>query len=656
MVVQPKASPIFGYKLGPSGWVFTEPPNVPPLLSPHQQVETRCLLWRMSYSSLRSTSAIEEPLLARSFARKDPYIEVSDTHVRRRKFGPVGHFEYHLLDYIFLAKFTQDLNKHLGCYWNLQTTEVGGPGRHHGPFSVCSPPGDLLIKPPITSHLTRSDALTCDPLGDTFPTPTIEWLYKIGPLPKPRGYANTGAGATSKTSKTLKISSLPEPGFYIFTCTASAPCNGNNLSSQVDVQFIVAPDGSKGFTTVNVSPKISLTLGTIHVECPSILSGLTAKHLTWFRLGHAVQHVYPEESAKAQVLYHHNLLNGTVDIKHPYLIAYQREVDAQTVFAIDIRPTSYEDSGFYGCSIEAFNPGIGMNSTKLSQLSSQPTCLVLDIDAPTLELKPSSTESCYREGEILSITCESVAYQGFCGDNDKPMGLRLFTTITALHISNDVNYSRRLNVASSVITGVSPPKKKLIYTPVELRVARHHNGARVTCETSPHSNDARFEVEWHKLEEKLSKRSSIKLCVLFPPSKLIIDPPPSEQVSQQQVDFVLGVGEVVSCMADGNPPPQVTMDAFEVKKGSLDAMVSKGLGGFSEWVDTSRAPPNWPTTSFDGGTGVSMTVKREAGASPGIIYTGICTARNTINGKEETSHKVNFNYLHNEADKWRIRN
>ncbi|KAH9283844.1 hypothetical protein ECG_04005 [Echinococcus granulosus] len=448
-------------------------------------------------------------------------------------------------------------------------------------------------------------------------------------------------------SSELRLSDLPSPGFYVYTCRAASKCGGKDMISEKDVQFIVlADENSTVFTTVKISSQIVLIPGQITVVCPSILtenSGLIAKNLQWFRLYRQVNMVSSESNPFAHHLSHHDLINGTVTTNHSNFIAYQQQQGRDLIFAMNIKPSSFNDFGYYGCAFGATKMVGHSTDLVLSQISAQPVCLVRNTTGTTIRLSPFRSEACYYVGEILSVECEAMAYQAFCVEDDKPLGVGLLSTVATLKISRVENATTKaLHVASAIITGANPPKKLIYFSPVLLNISYSHNNAILTCEVRPEIGNKlyNFSTDWNKLQLQLIRRATAKICVFFPPSNIIISPPPPDQVSEKDVAFVLNSEEWVTCLASGNPAPLVSLDAYPLRKGAISEVMRLGLSGIGRWRDPARLQPNWPTAVMRNDTGSMMLVKKELGDPKDLIYVGVCHATNEINGEEKTAYKL----------------
>lgn len=584
------------------------------------------------------------------FTSQDSQItQVSRNNLHIDQLKIFGYYNYYLLEHSWNVNARRDGMKYVGCYWRLQTKEGRNLGRKFGPLRVCGPSNGLKVAPEVTKPLKRDAILNCYNDGAIFEKSTIHWIYKLGPLPRPKDLDETQRHKVTMHSSELKLSDLPSPGFYVYTCRATSKCGGKDMISEKDVQFIVlADENSTLFTTVRISPQIVLIPAQINVVCPSILtknSDLIAKSLQWFRLYRQGNMISPESDPFAHRLSYHDLINGTVTANHSNFIAYQHQQGGELIFAIDIKPSSFNDFGYYGCAFGATKTVEDSNDLVLSQVSAHPVCLIRNATGATIRLFPSRAEACYHVGEFLSVECEAMAYQAFCVEDDKPLGVGLLSTVATLNISNVENVTTEvLRISSSIITGANPPKKLIYFSPVLLNLSHSHNDAILTCEIRPKINNNlyNFSTDWVKLQLQLIRRATAKICVSFPPLNIIINPPPPDQVGRRDVAFVLKSGEWVTCLASGNPAPLVTLDAYPLRKEAMPEVIRLGLSGIGRWRDPERPQPNWPTAVMRNDTGSMMLVKKELNDPEGLVYVGVCRASNEINGKEKTAHKVNW--------------
>uniref|UniRef100_A0A5K3EHJ3 Ig-like domain-containing protein n=1 Tax=Mesocestoides corti TaxID=53468 RepID=A0A5K3EHJ3_MESCO len=643
LVFHPSDPPIFAYKLVSGVWAFAGQHVQPPTLFKGDRVETRCLVWHNHDTVI---SNLESPFLARSDPMHSQISKIPSDKLRSRKFVLVNNLQYHLLEHAFIADASHDLMKYLGCYLNIQPTNKSNVVEKFGPLRVCSPPSSLKIYPALRSELKADDFLNCSDDHAVFSKSTLSWKYKLGPLPRPRGSNATDNFKQTVMSSTLVMSTLPSPGFYVFTCRAISVCNEKELVSEVDVQFLVLPkDGATWFTAVNLSPRIVLIPQSVSVECPSVLtpgSGLTAKNLTWFRFSRQAELTSPGNDPSASVLSYHDLINGTIITNHPNFLSYKEKKGEETFFSMDIKPTSYNDFGYYGCTLGAFHLGIGINEFNFDQVSPYPVCLVVNTTSPKIKLVSPSSDKCYRVGDVLEVTCEVMAYQGFCVEDDKPLGTRLLSSMATLSITFENNeIVRVLNVSSSIIVGENPPRIMLTFTPVLLTISPEHDGARLTCTAKPNLNTQKynFSTDWDNLQPKLFRYATAKLCALYPPSNVIINPPQLNQVDVREV-AVLNSGQWITCHANGNPSPIITIDAFPIVADNLTNVITQEVSDLNDWRDTMRPQPNWATEPLLNDTGVMMLVTKEHGAPEGLAYLGLCKAVNEINGNKAIVHKA----------------
>ncbi|KAL5110133.1 hypothetical protein TcWFU_003679 [Taenia crassiceps] len=645
LIVMPsREPPLFAHKLASKAWTLVNSYPKPLTLFEGDRLEARCLTWYTKYP-VTSPSNVKPSIFM--FALQNSQItQVSrkNLHVDQRKI--FGYYNYYLLEHSWYVKAHRDGMKYVGCYWGLQTTERS-LGIKFGPLRVCGLGSELKVAPEVDKPLKRSATLICYNDGTAYEKSTIQWIYKIGPLPRPRDLIETQQFKEMMPSPELKLSNLPSPGFYVYTCRATSKCGGRDMISEKDVQFMVlADENSTLFTTVRISPQMVLIPGKVNVECPSLLtenSGLIAKSLQWFRLYRQGNMISPESDPFAHQLSYHDLINGTVTVNHPNLIAYQHQQVRDLIFAIDITPSSFNDFGYYGCAFSASKTFGGSNDLVLSQVSAQPVCLIRNVTGTTIRLSPFRAEACYHVGEFLSVECEAMAYQALCVEDDKPLGVGLLSTVATLNISNVANVTTKvLRISSSIITGANPPKKLVYFSPVLLNISSSHNDAILTCEVRPkiNKNLYNFSTDWAKLQLQLIRRATAKICVSFAPSNLIINPPPPDQVNKKDVAFVLKSGEWVTCLASGNPAPWVTLDAYPLRKGTLPEVMRLGLSGIRRWRDPERLQPNWPTAVMQNDTGSMMLVKKELDDPEGLVYVGVCRASNVINGKEKAAHKL----------------
>ena len=557
-----------------------------------------------------------------------------------------NNYEYFLLDYSWKVNKLKDSNEHVGCFWSLQT-EAKKLGKEFGPLRICGPSNALRISPDPKAPLKRDEVLECYDEGATFGEPKIAWIHKLGPLPRPKGLTETQQNFGPVNSSKLNLADLPSSGLYIFTCQVISKCGGKDILSKRDVQLmILSPENTALFTTVNISRPMILIPDRIDVECPNILTGnkgLMGKSLTWFRLHQQVNTVSPETHPSALNLSQHNLINGTVVTRHPNFFAYQHQHENELFFAMNIKPSSLDDFGYYGCTFCAISTIGGTRELIVSQISAVPVCIVLNTTQPTLRLTPFQPGSCYHEGDLISATCEALAYQAFCVEDDKPLGLRLLTTVATLNILSDANEtSTKLEVFKSIITGSNPPKKLIYYSPVVLNISLTQNGATISCETRPEINDESYtsSAYFTKLQSTLKRRATARVCVFFPPTNIQINPAPPDKANEKNLVLELRSGQWVTCLASGNPTPNVALDAYPLRKGALTEVISLGLAGISHWSDLSRSQPKWSTATLKNDTGSMMFVKKESDVSKDQIYVGVCRATNEINGKEHSAHKV----------------
>ncbi|VUZ49502.1 unnamed protein product, partial [Hymenolepis diminuta] len=123
-------------------------------------------------------------------------------------------------------------------------------------------------------------------------------------------------------------------------------------------------------------------------------------------------------------------------------------------------------------------------------------------------------------------------------------------------------------------------------------------------------------------------------------ANFIIIPSPPEQVSETKVAFTIDSGEWITCIASGNPPPTVTLDAYPIRRGALAEAMRLGLEGIEHWRDYSRAQPDWPSAPLKNDTGSMMLVLRETNDPPDITYFGVCRGTNRVNKTDQTTHKA----------------
>ncbi|VDM31749.1 unnamed protein product [Hydatigera taeniaeformis] len=646
IVIPKQESPIFAHKLASNAWTLADGFSKPLILFEGDELKTRCLTWSIRHPS-SSFSNVTPSILVFALQKTQP------THVSKKnslisQVKLFGYYNYFLLEHSWNVNPYRDAMKYIGCYWRLQTSEERNLERKFGPLIVCRLSRRLKVFPEVTKPLERNAILNCYMDDSDFENSTIYWVYKLGPLPRPKEVNETEVFNQKVLSSELNLSALPGPGFYVYTCRAIYNCGGKNMTSKKDVQFMVSADkNSTLFTTVRISPQIVLIPEQINVVCPSFLaenSGLIAKSLQWFRLYRQVNTISPESDPSAHQLSYHNLVSGTVTTNHSNFIAYQHQEGRELVFTINIKPSSFNDFGYYGCAFGATKRVEDSNDLVLSQVSAQPVCLIRNPTDTKIRLSPLHTETCYHVGDFLSVQCEAVAYQVFCVEDDKPLGVGLLSTLATLNISTvDNATTKALHMASSIITGANPPKKLIYFSPVLLNISYIHNDAVLTCEITPkiNSNLYNFSTDWVKLQSQLIRRAAAKICVSFPPTNVIINPPPPDQVSEKDVAFVLKSGDWVTCLASGNPAPLVTLDAYPLREGTISKVMRLGLSGIGLWRDPKRSQPNWPTTVMQNDTGSMMLVKKEVGDLGGLAYVGVCRASNEIRGSEKTAYKVN---------------
>lgn len=637
--------PIIGYKTVNRAWEFADSLSKYLVFFENEFLMSKCLMWQ--FRSSFSNSSLTKPLISESTDRNPNMVKIIKDTLQRTEKEIFQHYIYHTVEVSWYLSLNLDYSKYVGCYLTLGTKEERDLGQKFGPLKICAPTESLKTNPESSEPLPRNGVIECYDGGTIVQELSFTWEYKFGPLPRPNDLKEIRGIPKSVSSAKLDVSSLPMPGFYIYTCKARAFCGGKAIISEKSFQFVVVGDEeAPAFTTVNISKSLVLLPEKFTVECPSILSAgsaLTARSLVWFRIDRQSNTISPDLHEPAQNLSYHDLINNTVTSNHLNLVAYHFNRDDQGIFAIDIKPSSIEDFGYYGCTTRAIRPVGDMNELALSQISPQPVCIVNNESAVEIELRPDRTGECYLENEIVNVTCRAIAYQTFCDKEDEPLGTRIVDTNGTLNVISETSVtSVPLHLFSFEILTWKPARKTIQYAPISIVITPDHHRASLTCEINPVLNNNSYvrEEEWVRIGSKLSRSASKNICVFSSPTNIILNPPPPDQVSETKVAFKIVSGEWIMCMASGNPSPFVTLDAYPLKGGALAEVMHMGLDGINQWRDFSRAQPDWPSAPMKDENGAMMLVLRERNDPADVTYVGVCRASNRLNGTDKTAHKV----------------
>ncbi|KAM7538263.1 hypothetical protein Aperf_G00000062063 [Anoplocephala perfoliata] len=640
-----KQPPIIGYKTVNRTWEFADSLSKYLTFFENELLMSKCLMWR--FQGPFAYSSFTKPLISESTDRNPNMVKIVKDTLQQAEKEIFQHYIYHTVEVSWYLSLNLDYNKYVGCYWTLDTKEERELGQKYGPLKICAPTENLKTNPESSKPLPRNGVIECYDDGEIVQELIFTWEYKFGPLPRPNDLKEIRGIPKSVNSAKLDASSLPLPGFYIYTCKAKAFCGGKEIISEKSVQFVVVGDEkAPAFTTVNISKSLVLLPEKFTVECPSILSersALTAGSLVWFRIDRQSNTISPYLHESARNLSYHDLINNTVTLNHPNLVAYHFSRDDQGIFAVDIKPSSIEDFGYYGCTTRAIRPVEDMNELALSQISPHPVCIVSNESAVEIELRPDRTGECYLENEVVNITCQAVAYQIFCDKEDEPLGTCIVDTNGKIDVISETSAtSWPLHLLSFQILTWKPAKKTIQYAPTSVVITRDHHHASLTCEINPIllNNSYVSEEEWTRIGPKLSRSATRNICVFSSPTNIIINPPPPDQVSETEVAFKIVSGEWIMCMASGNPSPFVTLDAYPLKDGALAEVMHTGLEGIDQWRDFSRAQPDWPSAPMKDENGAMMLVLREINDFPDVTYVGVCRATNRLNGTDKTAHEI----------------
>nr|CDS31452.1 hypothetical protein HmN_000359100 [Hymenolepis microstoma] len=639
-----KQSPIIGYIAENRTWEFSDSFSRYLTFFDDEYFTSRCLMWRFqSPYSLFYT----KPFIAESTKRNPNMAKITKSPLLREEKTIFQHYIFYTVNVSWHLNVKFDYNKYVGCYWNLDTREERELGEKYGPLKICAPTDSLKTRPDSNEPLPRDGVIECYDDGEIYHEQEFNWIYKFGPLPRANDSVEVSGIPKIIKSAKLDLFLLPMPGFYIYKCVASSFCGGRKMVAEKTVQFVVVGDEkAPAFTTVSISKRLILLPEKFTIECPSILSEgsyLTALHLIWFRINRPPNTVSPHLQKFAKILSYHDLINNTVNISHPNLVAYHYKGRNREVFAIDIHPSSFEDYGFYGCTIGALRPVGEVRNLSLSQISGYPLCIVDNQADVQIASKPDRSDDCYTEGEVVNVYCQATVYQIFCDEEDKPVGSRFVETDATVHItSENFDKSFPLRLFSFRILEWKPPKKTIQYAPVPITITRNHHNTKISCVIEPKLLNASIvnQNDWRRIRSKIVRRDSRKVCVFSPASNFIIIPTPPEQVSMTSVAFKIESGEWITCMASGNPPPTVTLDAYPVRRGALADAMRLGLEGIEDWRDYSRAQPDWPSAPLKNDTGSMLMVLKEINDPPDVTYFGVCRGTNRVNNTDQTRYKT----------------
>ncbi|VDL50328.1 unnamed protein product [Hymenolepis diminuta] len=644
IVLADKHSPIIGYIAENRSWEFADSTSKYLTFFDNQYFTSRCLIWRFQNPF---NPFFTKPFIAESTDRNPNMAKITKDTATLVEKEIFQHYIYHIINVSWYLNVKFDYNKYVGCYWTLDTKEERELGQKYGPLRICAPTESLETRPDSSEPLPRNGVLECYDNGEIYHEFAFTWVYIFGPLPRSNESVEVRGIPRIIKSEKLDMSLLPMPGFYIYKCIASSFCGGREMVSEKTVEFVVVGDEkAPAFTTVSISKRLILLPEKFTVECPSILSegsSLTAVSLIWFRIYQHPNTVSPHLHRFAEYLSYHDFINNTVNVSHPNLVAYHFKRSNREVFAIDIQLSSYEDYGFYGCTTKALRAGGEMKDLTLSQISKKPLCIVDDNAGVQIEPKPDRSDDCYTEGEVVNVYCQATAYEIFCDEEDKPVGSRFVDTIASVHITSEVvDKSIPLNLFSFRILEWKPPKRTIQYAPAPIIITHDYHNAQLSCVIEPELLNTSFlnQDDWLRIRSKIIRRASKKLCVYSSAANFIIIPSPPEQVSETKVAFTIDSGEWITCIASGNPPPTVTLDAYPIRRGALAEAMRLGLEGIEHWRDYSRAQPDWPSAPLKNDTGSMMLVLRETNDPPDITYFGVCRGTNRVNKTDQTTHKA----------------
>ncbi|VDO08410.1 unnamed protein product [Rodentolepis nana] len=639
-----KQSPIIGYLAENRSWEFSDSYSRYLTFFDDEYFTSQCLIWRFQNPY---ETYFTKPLIAESTKRNPNMAKITKSPTILTEKTIFQHYSFYTVNISWHLNVHFDYDKHVGCYWNLDTKEERELGEKFGPLKICAPTESLKTRPDPNEPMARDGVIECYDDGEIYHEHEFTWVYRFGPLPRLNDSVEvSGIPRIIKSSK-LDLYLLPMPGFYIYKCVASSFCGGKKMVSEKTIQFVVVGDEkAPAFTTVSISKRMILLPEKFTVECPSILSEgsyLTALNLTWFRINRPANTVSPHLNKFAKILSYHDLINNTVNISHPSLVAYHFGRRNREVFAIDIQSSSFEDYGFYGCTIGALRPVGEVRNLSLSQVSEYPICIVDNHADVQIVTKPDQSDDCYTEGEVINVYCQATVFQIFCDEEDKPVGSRFVETDATVHItSGNFDKSSPLRLFSFRILEWKPPIKTVQYAPVPITITRSHHNAKLSCLIEPKLLNVSLvnRNEWQRIRAKIIRRASRKLCVFSPASDYIIIPTPPEQVSMTKVAFKIESGEWVTCIASGNPPPTVTLDAYPMRRGALADAMRLGLEGIENWRDYSRAQPDWPSAPLKNDTGSMLMVLKELNDPPDVTYFGVCRGTNRVNKTEVTTYKT----------------
>ncbi|VDM00241.1 unnamed protein product [Schistocephalus solidus] len=601
---------------------------------------------------------------------------------------PTARLLFHVVDYKFLADGRKDFNMSIGCFLTLDQQELKeykmGMNASVGPLMVCVPPRTLLIMPDDRFIFYEEDQLECSPTGHVFPEPKVSWSWVLGPLPKSPTRPAKGNWTTRLNSSILPLSRLPGPGFYIYKCTVESTCAQKTESAWINFRFIISePD--KTFDIVQVSPVLAVVPEVVKFNCPSIITPITQRtefhqnvfvtNLTWFRTTRQINFTQPEYDPTYQVIVKQDFINQTVwrptaQFKDPErILNFRLENEFRVNFAMEIGPSSGPDYGFYGCITEISDEAKLTTGFRFVQHASQPACLILKSDLPKLELKAVSNDgvlmskTCFTAEEIVQVECTAPAYQTFCDDSDRPLGRTIIGSQTYLQFvyaaakldgesHDDDPKTIPLNVTADITIPSNKkndiPRAWLKHNTYTFKVSWRHDESVVSCHTVPllqtyfresPMEEETFRREFERLRPIIKRSTGQKICVYYPPRNILIDPPPPDQTSREEVKFTIDRDIRITCSADGHPVPKVDMDVYPIRKAKLGVALDKGLEDMDSWVDLSQPNVDWPIFSRQGEASITVGQSK---APPDVVYVGICRAESVIYAERFTVQRMFF--------------
>ncbi|VDN11099.1 unnamed protein product [Dibothriocephalus latus] len=595
---------------------------------------------------------MQPPYLARFKTPKSLMYRVPNKKLKVKDLRPTSRLLFHVVDYKFRADGWEDFNMSIGCFLTFDQQEVKeynmSMNASVGPLMVCVPPRTLLIMPDNRFIFHKEDQLECSPTDHVFPEPTVSWHWVLGPLPESDLRPTKGNWKTFNSS-ILPLSSLPGPGFYVYKCTVEHTCAKKSTYGPMKHMFIIS-EPNKTFDIVEVRPVLAIVPEVIHFNCPSILTPTArrtsvhqevfATSLTWFRTRRQINFTEPYNDTTYEMIVKHdfiykNLSRPTPQFENPERIQnFRLENEVRIDFAMDIGPSSGEDYGYYGCITEISDEEKLTNGTRFVQHASQPVCLILKNEFPKLDLKVVSKKGvttrkdCFIAEETVQVECTTPAYQTFCDDSDKPLGRTLIGSRTYLQFVyatnklDGISYEKypksiTLNVTSEITKSTSKPDEIprvwLEHTKYTFKVSWRHDEAVISCHTvpllqtyfreSPAANET-FRREFERLVPIIRGSTDENMCVFYPPRNILIDPPPPDQTSREEVTFTIDRDIMITCSVDGHPLPKVDIDIYPLRISRLGIALDKGLADPDSWTDLTQAGVDWPNFPGEGNASV----------------------------------------------------